>query len=93
MLETIRVPIEGMTCTSCVSRVTRELRKLDGVDRVRVDLATESATVRLDPTLTRWASIASAVERAGYVGLVDRAEPVDDGGPLGLLERFGLRRR
>lgn len=59
-------PIEGMTCTSCVNRITRALRKLDGVERVKVDLGHESATVGRDPSLVTEAALAAAVAAAGY---------------------------
>ena len=43
----VRFPVEGMTCASCVNRIERYLRKVDGVQEVNVNLATESATVVL----------------------------------------------
>jgi P-type Cu+ transporter len=66
VIETIRFPIEGMTCTSCVSRITRALRKLDGVERVKVDLGHESAVIRRQPSLASNATITAAVAAAGY---------------------------
>ncbi|HEY0136840.1 MAG TPA: heavy metal-associated domain-containing protein, partial [Nannocystis sp.] len=41
----IELPIEGMTCASCVSRVEKALAKVPGVERASVNLATESASV------------------------------------------------
>lgn len=41
--------IGGMTCASCVGRVERALRKLDGVATAQVNLATEVAAVAYDP--------------------------------------------
>ena len=41
------LPIEGMTCASCVARVERSLRSVAGVTEASVNLATESATVQL----------------------------------------------
>ena len=32
-LETVSFPVEGMTCASCVNRITRYLRSVDGVER------------------------------------------------------------
>ena len=46
-LETL--PILGMTCASCVSRVERALRKPPGVLKADVNLATEKATVTYIP--------------------------------------------
>jgi copper chaperone CopZ len=70
----VSFPIEGMTCASCVNRITRSLRTVPGVQAVKVNLATESATVRLDHTVTDVASLAAAVEAAGYVARTDRIE-------------------
>jgi Cu+-exporting ATPase len=59
------LPVDGMTCASCVGRVQRALKAVPGVDEAEVNLATESATVRapqpLDP-----AALKAAIERAGY---------------------------
>ena len=41
--------IGGMTCASCVGRVEKALRRVDGVAAAEVNLATEVATVRFDP--------------------------------------------
>ena len=58
------LPVQGMTCASCVAHVEDALAKVVGVERVAVNLATESAAVegrRLDPH-----SLARAVDAAGY---------------------------
>ena len=73
-LAIVSFPVEGMTCASCVNRITRYLRKVDGVEDANVNLATESATVRFDPAVTDIASLAGAVESAGYLARVDRIE-------------------
>ena len=66
MSETIQFPIEGMTCTSCVNRIARALRKLDGVKHVKVDLGHETATLRREPSLASNAALVRAVAAAGY---------------------------
>jgi len=60
------LPIEGMTCASCVNRVERFLRKADGVVQASVNLATEQATVRFDPSVVGRTELIRAVEQAGY---------------------------
>jgi copper chaperone CopZ len=65
-LEAIGFPVEGMTCSSCVSRITRHLRRVDGVRGVRVDLRAERVTVRRAVGTARDAELAAAVEAAGY---------------------------
>jgi Cu+-exporting ATPase len=69
--EIVSFPVEGMTCASCVNRITRYLAKVDGVQEANVNLATESATVRFDTATTDVAALAAAVEAAGYVARVD----------------------
>ena len=65
-IEAIRFPVSGMTCGSCVNRITSAVRKLDGVTRVTVDLRRETATVSREPALVSNAALAAAVAEAGY---------------------------
>src|SRR6476469_3527741 len=60
------LPIEGMTCASCVRRVEKALAKVEGIHEVGVNLATERATVKYDPALVDMAAMRAAVEKAGY---------------------------
>ena len=53
-----------MTCASCVTKIEKALRSVDGVDDAAVNLATRTATVRggtgqVDPLLT-------AIQHVGY---------------------------
>jgi Cu+-exporting ATPase len=61
----IRLPIEGMTCASCVARVEKALKKVPGVGSAEVNLATETATVTLAAG-ARPESLVEAVQKAGY---------------------------
>ncbi|WMT86527.1 heavy metal translocating P-type ATPase [Pelagibacterium sp. 26DY04] len=64
--DTFTLEIEGMTCASCVGRVEKALKLVDGVVDAAVNLATERATVEvLQGTATKEA-LARAVETAGY---------------------------
>src|SRR5829696_10259890 len=60
------LPIEGMTCASCVRRVEKGLEKVPGVTAANVNLATERASVAYDPAVADLATLRTAVERAGY---------------------------
>jgi Cu+-exporting ATPase len=62
----IVLPIEGMTCASCVNRIERYLNKTDGVVQANVNLATERATVTVDPAVAGRSELVAAVEAAGY---------------------------
>ena len=60
----ITLPIEGMTCASCVSRVERALKKIPNVIEANVNLATETAVVSMSEP--NQAALISAIEDAGY---------------------------
>lgn len=61
----IELPIKGMTCASCVSRVERALAKVRGVEKASVNLATESASVAASSSVDL-DTLRGAVEKAGY---------------------------
>jgi Cu+-exporting ATPase len=92
MSEHFRFPIEGMTCTSCASRITRAVRNLDGVEAFRVDLGSDSGDVVFDPAATSLVAVATAVRRAGYEARVEHAEPLTSVERRGFLARFGVGR-
>ena len=60
------LPVQGMTCASCVSRVEKALRRPPGVLDVNVNLATERATVTYVPGQASRDDLVAAVRGAGY---------------------------
>jgi copper chaperone CopZ len=87
-IETIRFPVMGMTCTSCVNRITRAIRRLDGVTRVHVDLRRETATVCREPALVSNAALAAAVADAGYAADMAAAVTVSPDQRQGFVARL-----
>ena len=69
----VSFPVEGMTCASCVNRITRFLDGVEGVTEANVNLASETATVRFDPERVSVDDLVAAVDAAGYVAMVDPA--------------------
>ena len=65
-METVRLSIEGMTCTGCVNSVTRVLAALPGVSQADVSLTKARARVTYDPAQTGVEAMKRAIERAGY---------------------------
>ncbi len=61
----LSLPIQGMTCASCVARVERALNALPGV-QAEVNLATERAEVHFDAARVSAKDLAEAVRGAGY---------------------------
>jgi Au+-exporting ATPase len=62
---TISLPIEGMTCASCVGRVERALKAVPGVETASVNLATERASITTGSPVAR-AKLVEAIENVGY---------------------------
>jgi Cu+-exporting ATPase len=65
-LTELSLPVEGMTCASCVNRVERFLSRADGDATASVNLANERATVRYDAARIDRAGLVAAIEAAGY---------------------------
>ena len=64
--QTIHIPIQGMTCATCAATVERVVKKLAGVDDVRVNFASEQAAVTFDPKAVALPQIVRQVQEAGY---------------------------
>ncbi len=66
----IQLPVEGMTCASCASRIARSLNKMEEVGDAEVNLAASEATIRFDPSVMD-AKVAAQtfteqIEKLGY---------------------------
>ena len=73
------VPVEGMTCASCVSHIEKAVGALKGVEAVSVNLATEKADITYEPSRVRLSSIKKAITDAGYTPLeIDAAADAVD---------------
>ncbi|MBW1998864.1 MAG: heavy metal translocating P-type ATPase [Deltaproteobacteria bacterium] len=65
-LKTVELPVRGMSCASCVSRIEKGLSKVNGVADAKVNFATERATVSFDPSAVSEGEIISTVKDLGY---------------------------
>ncbi|BAH39945.1 MAG TPA: Cu(2+)-exporting ATPase [Gemmatimonas aurantiaca] len=65
-METVRIPVSGMTCAACSSRVQRALQKQPGVADANVNLMMKSATVTFDPAAVSPESLIATIEDTGY---------------------------
>ncbi len=66
------LPIEGMTCASCVSTVERALNHVEGVDEANVNLATERASIKYADDSVELTDLIQAVEETGYKVQVEK---------------------
>lgn len=71
------IRVGGMVCAMCVEAIERALTALPGISSVRVNLATESARVTYNPSLSSVREMRSAIEEAGYqyLGIAGELSP------------------
>ncbi|MDP2256225.1 MAG: copper-translocating P-type ATPase [Polaromonas sp.] len=79
--QSLRLKIGDMTCASCVSRVEKALKLLPGVLSAEVNLATETAEVKVTGGAVTLAQIIAAVDKAGYRAWPLQADTESAAGP------------
>ncbi|MBM4161583.1 MAG: metal-transporting ATPase, partial [Ignavibacteria bacterium] len=75
-VQTLTLPVEGMTCASCVARVEKALRTAEGVATANVNLASETVSLSFDSSRTDLQKIAAVVDEAGYKLIVSDAADI-----------------
>ena len=93
--ETIHIGVQGMTCAACSARVERVLSRLDGVDSVHVNLATDQASVRFDQLALNADDLMKVIAKAGYdpIAPADQATMAAERANAKEAESLALRRR
>src|SRR2546426_1120197 len=89
---TLTIPIEGMSCASCVAKIEHGLSAVPGVSRATVNLATEQATVEYHPGVTDPTAIAETIRGLGYTPVMAVEAPLTpalslQGRGIGMEER------
>ncbi|MCX7709133.1 MAG: heavy metal translocating P-type ATPase [Clostridia bacterium] len=75
----VTIPIEGMTCAACASRIEKVVGKMEGVSGASVNFATEKATVHYDSSKIRISEIKQAIAKAGYKALeIESKNAIDE---------------
>ena len=64
--ERITIPVSGMTCAACSSRVQKTLSQQSGVREASVNLMLENAVIDFDPATVDPEALAEAIRAAGY---------------------------
>lgn len=62
----VELKVLGMTCAACSSRVEKMVGRMEGVESVSVNLATERLTASLDRSKVSKADIGATIKKAGY---------------------------
>lgn len=64
--QTVTIPVDGMSCVSCAARVTRALKRVEGVQEVQVSLERREAVVQFWPDRVSPDHLRSAINALGY---------------------------
>ena len=75
----LSLPVQGMTCAACATRLERVLGHVEGVSEATVNLITEEASVRLDTEAAGADRIVQAIDQAGF-SVPPRVVRLDIGG-------------
>jgi Cu+-exporting ATPase len=70
----LTIPVSGMTCAACSTRIQRALEKTPGIDRASVNLMTNSATVVLDPERITPERVCDVIRDTGYDATLPAAD-------------------
>jgi cation transport ATPase len=69
------VPIRGMMCAGCVSRIEETLRRQNGVIWATVNYAAEEATIIADPSVMGLNKLANLIQALGFEVPLPQNEP------------------
>lgn len=58
--------VEGMSCNHCVNAIETNVRELNGVNAVKVNLAENNVTVEFDEAKTTLEKVAEMIEDQGF---------------------------
>ncbi|HET9135751.1 MAG TPA: heavy metal translocating P-type ATPase, partial [Candidatus Kapabacteria bacterium] len=73
-----RFLVEGMDCAACATNIEKAIKRLPGISKASVSLATGEAVVGYDPTSITLTSIKSAVDKIGYKAVELPVEDLHD---------------
>lgn len=65
-MQTVVIPVEGMSCGSCAAKVKRTLADIRGVGDAVVDLGERRVTVAYDPRQLSPGRLVAAINGLGY---------------------------
>lgn len=68
----LKMKVEGMTCHSCTSTIEGKIGKLQGIQRIRVSLDNQEATIVYQPHLITIEEIKKQIEAVGFSAFVKK---------------------
>lgn len=85
MSKTYAFKIEGMSCSSCANTIDQQLKKLEGVEEVNINVAADKGHVIVDENKVTSADIEETVKASGYEAIM-----IDDNQEKITLEVGGM---
>jgi Co/Zn/Cd efflux system component/copper chaperone CopZ len=77
--DTIRYHVTGMDCSSCAAKIEGAARKVEGVNDVKVSIASQIMTLEVDDPAARLPALENAVTSLGYqLDRIRQAGAADD---------------
>jgi mercuric ion binding protein len=67
---TITLDVQNMTCAVCPITVKKALEQVSGVQKVKVDYASKTATVQFDDSTVTVDKLTEATQSAGFPSIV-----------------------
>jgi Cu+-exporting ATPase len=65
-LQSLNLPVKGMSCASCAARIEKKVGELEGVQKVSVNFEAEVAAVDYDPEKISIADVSGTIEKLGF---------------------------
>ena len=69
---TVTLDVQNMTCAVCPITVKKALERVSGVQQVKIDYASKSATVQFDDTTATVDKLTEATKAAGYPSAIKK---------------------
>ncbi|XP_006873803.1 PREDICTED: copper-transporting ATPase 1-like isoform X1 [Chrysochloris asiatica] len=68
----LKMKVEGMTCHSCTSTIEGKIGKLQGIQRIKVSLDNQEATIVYQPHLITAEEIKKQIEAVGFLTVIKK---------------------
>jgi Cu+-exporting ATPase len=72
----VTLPVTGMTCVNCAANIERGVKKLDGVNAVNANFASEQAVVSFDAERLKVRDIVNKIRGSGFGVVSSKKERV-----------------
>jgi Cu2+-exporting ATPase len=86
-------PVTGMSCASCAANIEKKLSRVEGVEKVSVNLASEVVSVEYDPSVITPSGLKENVISIGYDLITDEGEKAEEKAGSNQLARYRSMRR